>query len=80
MFFITIGEVDTLNRVRYCLACPGGRRQMGTKPWLLVGYKINKLQTQKTCVMMLDNLHTHVIVPDNKSPVEKKRKEKKSTK
>ena len=24
-----------------------------------------------TCVMMLDNIHTHVIVPDNNSPVEK---------
>ena len=32
----------------------------------------NKLQTH-TCVMMLDNLHTHVSVPDNKSPVEKKK-------
>ena len=29
-------------------------------------------------MMMLDNLHTHVIVPDNKSPVEKVTSEKKS--
>ena len=27
--------------------------------------------------MMLDNIHTHVIVPDNKSPVEKNYKRKK---
>ena len=29
-----------------------------------------------TTKMMLDNLHTHVIVPDNKSPVEKRKSKK----